>query len=211
MWYLLVQPDSDIQGRRDPENVRYFIDRIETFEYTDVDEQPFCEPVILLALRNAQFDVDNAIIQLYAAANPNPITTASASTPGQEEWMRRFMPTDRTFGRRNDPVNMKRMIAALRIFDLNDEQGRPLCVEVLETVIRAASYRVFRAAEILLIHTKQYTPEVHWGPWVGQREAVAGMKEVYPGVERDDYQGVVLHKLFLIASRITELEPHYLS
>jgi hypothetical protein len=104
---------------------------------------------------------------------------------------------------------METMIEALREFDMRDEEGRSLCTEVLATAIRAAFYRVFGAAEMLLIHTGEYVPREFWSPYLVQEEAVSNMKRVYPEAVHEGCQPLWLHKLCVLATRIEELKPHW--
>jgi hypothetical protein len=214
-----TRPDADMSGRKDPPIMGDLVKRLQAFGWTDHDGCPLPDELIVAAIRAASFNFDLATDILALASNQDPLDLAFASTPGQEKYVRYCTSTDYRMRSGPEPINMGDMIETLRALELTDDEGRPLCTEVLAEALRYTFYRVFGATELLLAATEQSVPIGYCKILIPQGEAITKLKQTFPGLDwstlakasadANKQIGKGAAVLIEIASRIEELEPNW--
>jgi hypothetical protein len=169
--------DTDHTGAKDPSDMAHLVAQLEEWEFKDDRGLPLCRRVLAAALRKASFDVMEAGMAIGVALGETPATT----TPGQEEYLDFLYWWTCEATKAIDMPCMGHYVKGLKSLGLKDDQGRPLCRDVIVMAIRCKRYDTRLAAEELFAATDKL---VHSRPPVPAEERENAIEDMESEITR---------------------------
>jgi hypothetical protein len=183
---LFTTKDTDHSGANDPPDMSELVGQLEAWESKDDRGRPLCRRLLAAALRKTNFNVMEAGMAMGIALNETPAT----STPGQEEYLDFLHWWTCEATKAIDMPCMGHYVKGLKSLGLKDDQGRPLCRDVIVMAIRCNRYDTRRAAEDLFAATDQLVHSRPPIPTAERERAIEEMEsEITRGCENDAARG----------------------